>query len=133
MQLHCDYVNVVQEVAEYLQGRARLLKEQGVAEDKIILDPGFGFAKTLEQNLALVQGLEALTSGSYPVLLAASRKGTIGKVLGNLPAEERLEGTLATTARAVEAGASLVRVHDVKAHVRFIRMLNALRSGRMES
>jgi dihydropteroate synthase len=96
------------------------------------LDPGFGFAKTPEQNLALVRNLEALTCGTYPVLLAASRKGTIGKVLGGVPAEERLEGTLATTARAVEAGAALVRVHDVQAQVRFIKMLTAIIKGRVE-
>jgi len=132
MQQQCNYHNVVQEVAEYLQGRAQLVREQGLGADKLILDPGFGFAKTPEQNLALVRNLEALTCGPYPVLLAASRKGTIGKVLGGVPAEERLEGTLATTARAVESGTAMVRVHDVQAQVRFIKMLTAIIKGRVE-
>ena len=72
--------------------------------------------------------LQEFTSFGLPVLLAASRKGTIGQVLGGLPPEERLEGTLATTAQAVVAGAHMVRVHDVKEHVRLVRMLEAIRA-----
>lgn len=130
MQQQCEYKNVVQEVTEYLLGRAALLAERKVGADKIILDPGIGFAKNGEQNLRLIQNLNALTVNAYPVLMAASRKTTIGKVLGAeqvlLPGE-RLEGTLAVTAAAVYAGASLVRVHDVKENVRLIRMLEAIR------
>ncbi|MBP5736869.1 MAG: dihydropteroate synthase [Acidaminococcaceae bacterium] len=146
MQQQCEYINVVQEVTEYLLGRAALLQELRIGPDKIILDPGIGFAKNDEQNLRLIQNLNALTVNEYPVLLAASRKATIGNVLGenkaspaeeagtvtekdriSLPPEERLEGTLAVTAAAVYAGASLVRVHDVKENVRLIRMLEAIR------
>ena len=130
MQQQCEYKNVVQEVTEYLLGRAALLAERKVGADKIILDPGIGFAKNDEQNLRLIQNLNALTVNGYPVLMAASRKTTIGKVLGAeqvLPPEERLEGTLAVTAAAVYAGANLVRVHDVKENVRLIRMLEAIR------
>lgn len=131
MQQQCRYQNVVQEVTEYLLDRARLLREKGCGADKIILDPGIGFAKNAEQNLRLMQNLNALTVNEYPVLMAASRKTTIGEVLGGsatpLPPEERLEGTLAVTASAVYAGADLVRVHDVKENVRLIRMLEAIR------
>ena len=130
MQQQCEYKNVVQEVTEYLLGRAALLAERRVGADRIILDPGIGFAKNDEQNLRLIQNLNALTVNAYPVLMAASRKTTIGKVLEAeqvLPPEERLEGTLAVTAAAVYAGASLVRVHDVKENVRLIRMLEAIR------
>ena len=145
MQQQCDYKNVVQEVTEYLLGRAACLQERSIGPDKIILDPGIGFAKNDEQNLRLIQNLNALTVNRYPVLLAASRKTTIGNVLGaeiaeaksvagnvpgtvtTLPPEERLEGTLAATAAAVYAGANLVRVHDVKENVRLIRMLEAIR------
>jgi dihydropteroate synthase len=73
-----------------------------------------------------MRDLNALTSFGYPVLLASSRKSTIGKVLGELPAEERLEGTIATSCQAVYAGANMVRVHDVKENLRAVRMLEAI-------
>ena len=126
MQQNCQYQDVVQEVAVYLAQRAQLLREQGVGADKIILDPGIGFAKDVEQNLRLMRDLHVLTSFGYPVLLAASRKSTIGAVLGGIPAAERLEGTIATSLQAVYAGAQMVRVHDVQANVRAIRMLEAI-------
>ena len=133
MQKQCEYNNVVQEVTEYLLGRAALLRERGTGADKIILDPGIGFAKNDEQNLRLIQNLNALTVNQYPVLMAASRKATIGNVLGcngrPLLPKERLEGTLAVTAAALYAGASLVRVHDVKENIRLIRMLEAIRKA----
>ncbi len=133
MQQSCVYRDVVQEVAVYLAQRAQLLRNRGVGADKIILDPGIGFAKNAEQNLLLMRGLHTLTSFGYPVLLAASRKNTIGAVLGGLLAEERLEGTIAASLQAVYAGAQLVRVHDVKENVRAIRMLEAIRGcGRQE-
>ncbi|MDY4920714.1 MAG: dihydropteroate synthase [Phascolarctobacterium sp.] len=127
MQQNCQYDNVVEEVAVYLAERAQLLRERGVGADKIILDPGIGFAKDVEQNLRLMRDLEILTSFGYPVLLAASRKSTIGAVLGGVPAEERLEGTIATSLQAVYAGAQMVRVHDVLPNIRAIRMLEAIR------
>ena len=126
MQQNCQYQDVVQEVAVYLAQRAQLLREQGVGADKIILDPGIGFAKDVEQNLRLMRDLHVLTSFGYPVLLAASRKSTIGAVLGGIPAAERLEGTIATSLQAVYAGAQMVRVHDVQANVRAIRMLEGI-------
>ncbi len=126
MQQNCEYKNVVEEVAVYLAQRAQLLRERGVGADKIILDPGIGFAKDVQQNLHLLRDLHTLTSFGYPVLLAASRKSTIGAVLGGVPAEERLEGTIATSLQAVYAGAQMVRVHDVLENVRAIRMLEAI-------
>ncbi len=127
MQTKCEYENVTQEVLVYLLERAALLEEKGVSKDKIILDPGIGFAKDVNQNLELMRNLVSFTGFGYPVLLAASRKSTIGAVLGDLPAEERLEGTLATTAQAVNARVQLVRVHDVKENFRLARMLEAIR------
>ena len=126
MQQNCQYQDVVQEVAVYLAQRAQLLREQGVGAEKIILDPGIGFAKDVEQNLRLMRDLHVLTSFGYPVLLAASRKSTIGAVLGGIPAAERLEGTIATSLQAVYAGAQMVRVHDVLPNLRAIRMLEAI-------
>lgn len=127
MQTLCQYKDVVMEVADYLCQRANLLREQGVAADKIILDPGIGFAKNTEQNLLLLRDLKTLTSFGYPVLLACSRKTVIGQTLGDIPPEERLEGTIAASLQAVYAGVQLVRVHDVQENLRAIRMLEAIR------
>ncbi len=126
MHLSCSYKNVVEEVALYLAEKAQLLRDMGVGKDKIILDPGIGFAKTGEQNLLLMRDLRVLTSFGYPVMLAASRKSVIGKVLGDMPAEERLEGTIAASCQAVFAEANLVRVHDVRENIRAVRMLEAI-------
>ena len=132
MQQNCEYKDVVQEVAVYLAQRAQLLRERGVSADKIILDPGIGFAKNVEQNLLLMRDLKALTSFGYPVMLAASRKSTLGAVLGGVPAEQRLEGTIATSLQAIYAGAQMVRVHDVEENVRAIRTLEAILRGSAE-
>ncbi len=126
MQAKCEYESVAEEVAAYLYGRAQLLRGLGVGADKIIVDPGIGFAKNTEQNLRLLRDLAMLTGMGYPVLLAASRKKVIGSALGGLPAEERLAGTLALSCQAVYAGAQLVRVHDVRDNVRAVRMLEAV-------
>jgi dihydropteroate synthase len=106
---------------------ASLAIAAGVAADRIILDPGIGFAKTQQQNLEIVHRLEEFTCLGYPLLLGASRKSMIGEAL-QLPVEERLEGTLVTTVLAVLKGCSFVRVHDVKEHVRVIQMTNAILS-----
>lgn len=124
------YQNVVGEVSQYLLERAAACAEAGLGNDKVILDPGLGFAKGRAENLDLCSGLAEMTGHGIPVLLAGSRKAFIGKVLGDLPAEERLEGTMALSAAALYAGAQMVRVHDVKENVRLIRMLEAIRACR---
>lgn len=126
MQQNCVYADVVTEVAAYLVQRAEELAQLGIGAEKIILDPGIGFAKNTAQNLELLQGLDALTGLGYPVLLAASRKTVIGETLGGLPPQERLEGTIALSCQAVYAGAQMVRVHDVKENTRAVRMLEAV-------
>lgn len=125
-----SYQNVVGEVSQYLLERAAACAEAGLGNDKVILDPGLGFAKGRAENLDLCSGLAEMTGHGIPVLLAGSRKAFIGKVLGDLPAEERLEGTMALSAAALYAGAQMVRVHDVKENVRLIRMLEAIRACR---
>lgn len=125
-----SYQNVVGEVSQYLLERAAACAEAGLGNDKVILDPGLGFAKGRAENLDLCSGLAEMTGQGIPVLLAGSRKAFIGKVLGDLPAEERLEGTMALSAAALYAGAQMVRVHDVKENVRLIRMLEAIRACR---
>lgn len=126
MQQNCVYADVVTEVAAYLVQRAEELAQLGIGAEKIILDPGIGFAKNTAQNLELLQGLDALAGLGYPVLLAASRKTVIGETLGGLPPQERLEGTIALSCQAVYAGAQMVRVHDVKENTRAVRMLEAV-------
>lgn len=127
MQDNCEYQDVVEEVALYLGERAALLASKGYGPDKIIVDPGIGFAKNVQQNLLLMRDLAVLKSLGFPVLLAASRKSTIGKVLGDIPSEERLLGTVATSLQAVASGAHMVRVHDVKENLQAIRMFEAIR------
>ena len=97
----------------------------GVKDEQIILDPGVGFGKTYEHNLMAIRHLDRLTALGYPVLLATSRKSVIGLTL-DLPADQRMEGTVATTVVGVMKGAALVRVHDVKENYRALKMTEAI-------
>lgn len=119
------YHNYIQEVLSDLEESLALAKQAEIAQEKIMLDPGIGFAKSYEQNLLLLQQLEALHSFGYPILLGTSRKSVIGLTL-NVPASERVSGTLATTVMGVMKGCSFVRVHDVKANVQAIQMTEAI-------
>jgi len=120
-----QYTNLVAEVVADLEAAIERALRAGVAWERIIIDPGIGFGKTAEHNLALLRDLGALSVLGRPVLLGTSRKSTIGKVL-DLPADERLEGTLATTALGIAAGVDIVRVHDVLGNVRAARMADAI-------
>lgn len=120
-----EYKSFMQEVAADLSETLRLAEQAGIPEDKIILDPGVGFAKTYEQNLEVINCLEELKILGCPLLLGCSRKSVIGLTL-DLPASERMEGTLVTTVMAVIKGCSFVRVHDIKENVRAIRMAEAI-------
>ncbi|MEX2546798.1 MAG: dihydropteroate synthase, partial [Chloroflexota bacterium] len=122
------YRNVVAEVVADLQRALERALSAGVSWEDLIVDPGIGFGKTPEHNLAVLRDLSLLTALGRPVLLGTSRKSTIGRVL-DLPADQRLEGTLATTALAVAAGVDIVRVHDVQANVRAARMADAVVRG----
>lgn len=116
-----DYIRDIQE-------SIHLALTAGVSEEMIVLDPGIGFAKTLQQNLEAMRRLDDLVALGYPVLLGTSRKSMIGKVL-DLPVEERLEGTIATVALGVEKGCHIMRVHDVKAIKRTAMMMDAMKKG----
>ena len=104
-----------------------IAKKANVPDDKIMLDPGVGFGKTYEMNLEIINHLEIMKQLNYPVLLGTSRKSVIGLTL-DLPADERVEGTLATTVIGVMKGCSFVRVHDVKENYRIIKMTEAILS-----
>ena len=119
------YAKVAPEVIADLEAAIERSLQAGVAWERILVDPGIGFGKTAEHNLALLHDLSTLSVLGRPILLGTSRKSTIGKVL-DLPTEERLEGTLATTALGIAAGIDIVRVHDVLENVRAARMADAI-------
>ena len=123
-----EYDDLVAEVVADLRRAIGGAIAAGVARTDILIDPGIGFGKTAEQNLVLLRGLAGLRDLGRPILLGTSRKSTLGKVL-DLPPDERLEATLATTALGVAAGADIVRVHDVRANVRAARMADAIVRG----
>ncbi|MDQ3646554.1 MAG: dihydropteroate synthase [Actinomycetota bacterium] len=122
------YDDVVAEVTAFLGRRAGELEKAGVSRDSIALDPGFGFAKTPEQNIALLRELDRIVALGYPVLVGTSRKSFIGALLG-LPVDQRVEATVATMCWAVTKGARIVRVHDVTPTLRAVRMTEAIVAG----
>lgn len=119
------YQNFIQDVLADLKESVQLAQKAGIKQDKIITDPGIGFAKSYEQNLLLLQKLEVLKSLGCPVLLGTSRKSVIGLTL-DLPAHQRINGTIATTVLGVVKGCSFVRVHDIKENVQAIKMAEAI-------
>jgi dihydropteroate synthase len=122
------YRSFLAEVLADLQRAIERALAAGVAWDRLLVDPGFGFGKAPVHNLALLRGLGAIRLLGRPIVLGTSRKSTLGKVL-DLPADERLEATIATTALAVAAGVDVVRVHDVRANTRAARMADAVIRG----
>jgi len=126
------YDDVVGEVVDDLRAALERAERLGIAPEHLIVDPGIGFGKTADHNVLLLNHLDALTALGRPILLGTSRKSTIGRIL-DLPADERLEGTLATTALGVASGVDIVRVHDVRANVRAARVADAIVRGRWTS
>ncbi len=122
---HMQYDSLLQDMLQDFRNSIQIAQNAGIEKNKIILDPGIGFAKTYEQNLEVLQNLEKFHCLGYPLLLGASRKSVIGLTL-DLSKEEREEGTLVTTAKAVWAGYHFVRVHDCKANKRAICMAQAI-------
>lgn len=122
------YNDFAKDVVKELNHLAEIAIQNNIAKDKIIIDPGIGFAKSTAQNLLTMKILSDFVALGYPVLLGSSKKSVIGNTLG-LPVDERVEGTLATTAQAVFCGARFVRVHDVKENVRLIKMLEGIREA----
>jgi dihydropteroate synthase len=126
------YAALLPEILADLQAALDRALRLGVGWDDLIVDPGFGFGKTPEQNLELLRELGRLRALGRPLLLGTSRKSTLGRVLDVGP-NERLEATLATTALAIAAGADIVRVHDVLANVRAARVADAIMRGTWRS
>lgn len=120
-----DYQVFQEEVLSDLRETVSIAKDNGIEDERIILDPGIGFGKTYEQNLMMLHSMEKLLDLGYPVLLGASRKSVIG-LTHDLPVFERMEGTLVTTVFGVLKGCSFVRVHDIKENVRAVKMAEAI-------
>jgi dihydropteroate synthase len=129
MQKNPRYNNVVNEISKFLIDRAEVAKKHGIRDDRIIIDPGIGFGKRLEDNLDIIRNIENFKKSGYPVLIGPSRKSFISTIL-NIPVEERLSGTLAAITACVLNGADMIRVHDVKAAHHAIRMAEAFRGNR---
>ena len=128
MQDDPHYDDVTEEVASYLEERMAACAAVGIAADRIILDPGFGFAKTLQHNLSLFKHMDSLGRLGRPLLVGVSRKSMIGLTL-NRPVGERMYGSLALAALAMTKGASILRVHDVAETVDIVRMIAAVQTA----
>jgi dihydropteroate synthase len=128
MQVEPRYDDVVAEVRDFLAAQVRRGVDAGIDAERIIIDPGVGFGKTLPHNLTHMRYLSSFAYLGQPLLVGASRKAFIGKIL-NLDPDDRLEGSIAVAVAAVLAGANIVRVHDVKETRRAIRIADAIRYG----
>jgi dihydropteroate synthase len=122
------YSDLMAEVVADLRSALERARRLGIEGDRLIVDPGFGFGKTPEHNLTVLRELSMLRELGRPILLGTSRKSTLGRVL-DLPVDQRLEATLATTAIGIAGGADIVRVHDVRENVRAARMSDAIVRG----
>ena len=125
MQKNPSYQHLLPEITAYLRQSIDLAVAAGIRPERIMVDPGLGFGKTLLHNLEIIQKLDEFQSLDKPILFGPSRKSFIGKIL-DLPVEDRLEGTAAVVAAGIMHGAHLVRVHDVRAMVRVARMVDAI-------
>jgi dihydropteroate synthase len=120
-----EYANLLEDVKRELMESVEIARSAGISDDKIILDPGIGFGKTVEQNLELLNRLGEVRALGFPVLLGPSRKSFIGYTL-NLPPDQRADGTAAAVAVGIARGADIVRVHDVEMMVRVVKMTDAI-------
>jgi dihydropteroate synthase len=125
-----DFHDTIGDIAAGLLESLRIAREAGLPEERVIVDPGFGFGWTVEQNLEMLRRLSELRILGRPILAGTSRKSTIGAVLGDLPVEQRIEGTAASVAIAIASGADIVRVHDVREMARVVRVADAVIRGR---
>lgn len=128
MQQQTHYDDLLVEVKNFLLERSMICQQAGISKEKIIIDPGFGFAKTLEQNLLLFRHMDQLLTLGYPMLVGVSRKSMIGGVLGK-EVTQRLYGSLALAALAITKGAHILRVHDVAETVDIVKMISAVESA----
>jgi dihydropteroate synthase len=127
MQQNPVYEALIPEIIDYIRMGIIMATRAGVSEDKIIIDPGIGFGKTFDHNLEIINNLHEFTFLEKPILVGPSRKAFIGKILGDTPATERLEGTAAAVAISIVQGANIVRVHDVKEMLKVAKVSDAIK------
>lgn len=127
MQKDIHYDDFMGEVYDYFKDQIDFAIKEGNDPERLILDPGVGFAKSFDNNIEIIQKLETFYDFDLPILLAVSRKTFIGKILGGTPPEDRLEGTIAISCWAAERGIEMIRVHDVKENCKAIRVMEALK------
>jgi dihydropteroate synthase len=120
-----EYENLIEDVKRELMGSVKLAEQAGVESERIILDPGIGFGKTVDHNLELIRRLDEIRALGYPILLGPSRKSFIGFTL-DLPPDQRIEGTAAAVCVGITRGADIIRVHDVEYMVRVAKMTDAI-------
>ena len=128
MQSNPEYTDVVKEVIAFLKDRMSVCLNAGIQRDNIIIDPGFGFGKTLEHNLSLFKHLDEFIKLDVPLLVGVSRKSMVGAVLDNAPADERLHGSVALATLAAWMNANILRVHDVKATSDALKLCMAVKN-----
>jgi len=127
MQQNPVYDALIPEIIDYFRMGIKIATGAGISEDKIIIDPGIGFGKTFDHNLEIINNLREFTFLQKPILVGPSRKAFIGKILGDVPATERLEGTAAAVSISIINGANVVRVHDVKEMVKVAKVADAVK------
>jgi dihydropteroate synthase len=123
-----DYGSFWDDLLLDLQIGVAIARQAGIADHQLWLDPGFGFAKTVGQNLEVIRELHRVVALGFPVVVGTSRKSTLGRVLAT-PVDDRLEGTAATVALAIHQGCRMIRVHDVREMARVARMVDAVHAG----
>lgn len=129
MQKNPSYQSLIPEIADYLRKSIEVARGAGIADDKIIIDPGIGFGKTLEHNIEIIRKLDKFSGLERPILVGPSRKSFIGKILGDLSVTERVEGTAAAVAICIFNGANIIRVHDVKEMTRVAKVADRIKKG----
>jgi len=131
MQQNPVYEALVPEIMDYFRSSISIAKQSDISDDKIIIDPGIGFGKTPEHNLTIINNLREFTSLEKPILIGPSRKAFIGKILGDVPVTDRLEGTAAAVAISIMNGANMIRVHDVKEMVKVAKVADAVKKEKI--
>ena len=133
MQQHPVYHALLPEIRDYIRKGIQIATDAGISEDKIFIDPGIGFGKTVEHNLEIIRNLSDLSVLGKPLLVGVSRKAFIGKILGDVPADARLEGTAAAVAISILNGAHVIRVHDVREMVKVAKVADAVKHMRTQA
>ncbi len=131
MQQNPLYEALIPEILDYLRAGMIIARQAGISEDMIVIDPGIGFGKTFDHNLQIIHNLQEFNQFRKPILIGLSRKAFIGKILGDVPVTERLEGTAAAVAISITNGANIIRVHDVKQMVKVAKVADAIKKEKI--